>query len=153
MFDRLRWFKNLFHDLPRQIRLAYCLVRDPRVPIAPKAGVIAAIGLVVNPVVDLPEVIPLVGELDVLALTMLALRLFIAVCPAEVVAEQERLIAEHRSRFDEDVEAGERVALLVGHWLRPRLGRGAGVDAIAEHDDVLETKGAGRARERRGAVA
>jgi hypothetical protein len=143
MFDRLRWFKNVFADLPRQLRLAYCLIRDPRVPVAPKAGVIAAVGLVAN---------PFIGELDVLALTMLALRVFIALCPAEVVAEQERLIAEHRSRFDGDVQAGEKLALLIGHWLRLRLDRGSEAGGV-DPDEQVEVKSAERARERRGAVA
>ena len=52
MFDRLRWFKSLFRDLPRQLQLAYCLVRDPRVPIAPKVGVLAALGIVVTPIIN-----------------------------------------------------------------------------------------------------
>jgi uncharacterized membrane protein YkvA (DUF1232 family) len=153
MLDRLRWFKNLFLDLPQQLRLAYCLVRDPRVPIAPKAGVVAAVGLVVTPVIDLPEMIPLVGELDVLAVTMLALRVFIALCPAEVVTEQERLIAEHRSRFDDDVRAGERLALFIWRRLRPRLDGGAEASPADGLDAGIELVGAEAARERTGAVA
>ncbi|MGO8685798.1 MAG: YkvA family protein [Candidatus Dormibacteria bacterium] len=153
MFDRLRWLKNLFLDLPRQLRLAYCLVRDPRVPIGPKAGVLAAVGLAINPVIDLPELIPLVGELDALAVSMLALRVFIALCPAEVVAEQERLIAEHRSRFDDDVRAGERVALFIWRRLRPRLERDAEVSWADGPGTGIELEGAGVARVRRGAVA
>jgi len=153
MLDRLRWFKNLFRDLPQQLRLAYCLVRDPRVPIAPKAGVLAAVGLVITPFVDLPEIIPVIGELDVLALTMLALRVFIALCPAEVVAEQERLIAEHRSRFDDDVRGGERLALFIWRRLRPELEGAARAEWTSELDAEMELKGAERAHERRGAVA
>jgi uncharacterized membrane protein YkvA (DUF1232 family) len=152
MFDRLRWFKNLFHDLPRQLRLAYCLVRDPRVPIGPKAGVIAALGLAVTPVIDLPEAIPLVGELDVLALTMVALRVFIAVCPPEAVTEQERLIAEGRSRFDDDVRAGERMALFIWRRLRPRA-EPAGEGGWIDLETGVEQSGADLAQERRGAVA
>jgi hypothetical protein len=64
-------------------------------------------------VIDLPEMIPVVGELDVLALSLLALRLFIAACPRYVVEEQERLIVERRSRFDEDVRRGERIAVML----------------------------------------
>jgi uncharacterized membrane protein YkvA (DUF1232 family) len=152
MFDRLRWFKNLVHDLPRQLRLAYCLVRDPRVPLAPKAGVVAALGLVVTPVIDLPEAIPLVGELDVLAVTMVALRVFIAVCPAEVVTEQEQLIAEHRSRFDDDVRAGERVALFIWRRLRPEPDRATGAGWI-DLDTGLKQSGAEWTPEQRGEVA
>ena len=155
MFNRLRWFKSLFHDLPRQIRLAYCLIRDPRVPIAPKAGVLAALGLVVTPVVNLPEEIPLVGELDSLAVAMVALRVFIAVCPPEVVAEQERLIAERRSRFDDDIRAGERLAMRIWHKLRPEPDHSAGTVRTIELETETETEknGAEEALARRGAVA
>ena len=155
MFSRLRWFKNLFHDLPRQIRLAYCLIRDPRVPIAPKAGVLAALRLVVTPVVNLPEEIPLVGELDSLAVAMVALRVFIAVCPPEVVAEQERLIAERRSRFDDDIRAGERLAMRIWHKLRPEPDHSAGTVRTIELETETETEknGAEEALARRGAVA
>jgi uncharacterized membrane protein YkvA (DUF1232 family) len=152
MFSRLRWFKNLFHDLPRQIRLAYCLVRDPRVPIAPKAGVLAVLGLVVTPVIDLPDEIPLMGELDSLAVAMVALRVFIAVCPPEVVAEQERLIAERRSRFDDDVRAGERLATSIWGKLRPGSGHPGTVRTI-ELETETEKKSAEEALARRGAVA
>ena len=78
MLHRLRWIKQLIRDLPQQLELAYCLVRDPRVPLGPKVGVVGVLGLVVAPVIDLPEEVPLVGELDVLALTLLSLRVFIA---------------------------------------------------------------------------
>jgi uncharacterized membrane protein YkvA (DUF1232 family) len=153
MFSRLRWFKNLFHDLPRQIRLAYCLIRDPRVPIAPKAGILAALGLVVTPVINLPEEIPLVGELDSLAVAMVALRVFIAVCPPEVVAEQERLIAERRSRFDDDVRAGERLAMRIWHKLRPEPDHSAETVRTIELETETEKNGAEEALARRGAVA
>ena len=153
MFSRLRWFKNLFHDLPRQLRLAYCLIRDPRVPIAPKAGVLAALGLVVTPVVNLPEEIPLVGQLDSLAVAMVALRVFIAVCPPEVVAEQERLIAERRSRFDDDIRAGERLAMRIWHKLRPEPDHSAGTVRTIELETETEKNGAEEALARRGAVA
>jgi uncharacterized membrane protein YkvA (DUF1232 family) len=153
MFNRLRWFKSLFHDLPRQIRLAYCLVRDPRVPIAPKAGILAALGLVATPLIDLPEEIPLVGELDSLAVAMVALRVFIAVCPSEVVAEQERLIAERRSRFDDDVRAGERVAKMIWRRLRPEPDHAAGTVRTIELEEETEKNGAEEALARRGAIA
>ncbi len=153
MFDRLRWFKSLFRDLPRQLQLAYCLVRDPRVPIAPKVGVLAALGIVVTPVIDLPEAIPLVGEIDVLAMTMLALRVFIALCPAEVVAEQERLIAERQSRFDRDVRAGEGLAMVIWRRLRPEPEPAGDADHTIELDTETEKSGAEQALQRRGAVA
>lgn len=84
-----------------------------------KGAFAAALGVIALPVVDLPASIPFVGELDVLALTVLAVRLFIAACPRYVVVEQERLIMERHSRFDEDVRRGEQIALLIYRRLRP----------------------------------
>lgn len=119
MVKRLRAAKRLFVDLPRQLRLAYCLMRDPRVPAYVKLAFGGALLLIATPVVDLPESIPIIGEIDVIALTALSTRLFIVACPRYIVEEQERLITERRSRFDADVLAGERIALMLYHRLRP----------------------------------
>ena len=152
MLHRLRWIKQLIRDLPQQLELAYCLVRDPRVPLGPKVGVVGVLGLVVAPVIDLPEEVPLVGELDVLALTLLSLRVFIALCPAELVAEQERLIAERQSRFDDDVRAGERLALMLWRRLRPQQSRAGGSESMIDLDRNRDRDAADPAAER-GAVA
>src|SRR2546425_8522412 len=115
MMSRLRSAKRLLVDLPRQLRLAYCLMRDHRVPRYTKAAFGAALALIALPVVDLPEAIPVVGELDVIALSLLAVRLFIAACPRYIVEEQEQLILERRSHFDVDLRKGERLASLLSH--------------------------------------
>ena len=116
---RVRWAKQLLFDLPRQVRLAYCLFRDDRVPAYIKVAFAGALGVIALPVVDLPAAIPFVGELDMLALTLLAVRLFITACPRYVVADQEQLIRDRHSRFDEDVRRGERVAMMIYRRLRP----------------------------------
>ena len=113
MVSRLRSVKRLLIDLPRQLRLAYCLMFDPRVPRYTKLTYAGALGAIALPVIDLPEAIPVIGELDVIALSLLATRLFISACPHYAVEEQERLIMERRSRFDEDVRKGERIAMIL----------------------------------------
>ncbi len=119
MMRRVRAARRMFVELPRGLRLAYCLMRDRRVPAYVKGAFAGALLLIATPIVDLPESIPVVGELDVIALTALAVRLFIAACPRYVVEEQEQLILERRSRFDQDVRAGERIATLIYRRLRP----------------------------------
>jgi uncharacterized membrane protein YkvA (DUF1232 family) len=113
MLNRLRFIKRFAVDLPRMARLAYCLMRDPRVPRHTKLAFAAGIGVIVTPFIDLPAAIPVVGELDMLALSLLALRLFIAACPDDVVADVEQQVLEGRSRFDEDLRNGERVATAI----------------------------------------
>ena len=110
MLSRVRFLKRFALDLPKRARLAYCLMRDPRVSRRTKAGFAAAMGVIVTPFIDLPSVIPFVGEIDMLALTLLAMRLFIAACPDDVVADVQQQILEGRSVFDEDVHNGERIA-------------------------------------------
>jgi uncharacterized membrane protein YkvA (DUF1232 family) len=117
MLKRGRFLKRLLLDLPRNLKLAYCLALDPRVPARNKAALVTALGLIVTPYVNLPAWIPVVGEMDILALSLLATRLFIGAAPAEVVAEHEALIRQRRSRFDRDVESGRHFAVALSRRL------------------------------------
>ena len=99
MFSRA---KELLVDVPRHGKLAYCLLRDDRVPAAPKAVLLAALGVIVSPL-DFPAWIPVLGEFDMLALGILAVETFIAACPEDVRREHEEAIQEKQSVFDRDV--------------------------------------------------
>ena len=88
--------------MPRHGKLAYCLLRDKRVPRAPKVVLLAALGIIVSPL-DFPAWIPVLGELDMLALGVLAVETFIEACPPEVRREQEELIKAGQSVWDHDV--------------------------------------------------
>jgi hypothetical protein len=70
-----------------------------------------------------------------------------------VVAEQERLIAERRSRFDDDVRAGERLAKVIWRKLRPEPDDSAGTVRTIELETETEKNGAEQALARRGEVA
>ena len=89
-------------EVPRNAKLAYCLLRDPRVPAAPKAALVAALALIVSPV-DVPAWIPVVGELDALALGVLAVKVFIEACPEPLVHEQRAAIKRKDSIADRDL--------------------------------------------------
>jgi uncharacterized membrane protein YkvA (DUF1232 family) len=117
MIGRVRLLKRLLLDLPRNLKLAYCLWLDPRVPVRNKAALGAALGLIVTPYINLPAWIPVVGEMDILALGLLASRLFIGAAPDAVVAEHEAAIRRRESRFDRDVESGRRVAVALSRRL------------------------------------
>ncbi|MGH7904652.1 MAG: YkvA family protein [Candidatus Dormibacteraceae bacterium] len=98
----LGFVRHLVLDVPRQGKLAYCLLRDERVPSAPKAALLGGLGLIVSPL-DLPAWIPVVGELDMLALGVLAVRVFVQACPDELVEEHRQALKRGDSRFHEDV--------------------------------------------------
>jgi uncharacterized membrane protein YkvA (DUF1232 family) len=91
-------------EVPKHGKLAYCLLRDERVPRAPKAVLLAALALIVSPI-DLPAWIPLVGELDMLALAILAVQTFIEACPEDVRREHEAALEANTSTFDRDFSA------------------------------------------------
>ena len=94
--------KELLFDVPRRGRLTYCLLRDDRIPAAPKAAVLAALGLIVSPL-DFPAWIPVIGEMDMLALGILAVETFIQACPEDIRREQEALLKAKESVWDRDV--------------------------------------------------
>ena len=52
--------KELLVDVPRHGKLAYCLLRDPRVPAAPKAVLLGALLLIGSPT-DPPAWVPRMG--------------------------------------------------------------------------------------------
>ena len=94
--------KEVLLDVPRHGKLAYCLLRDERVPAAPKALLLAALGVIVSPI-DFPAWVPVLGELDMLALGVLAVKTFIDACPEEVRREHEEALKAGTSVFDRDV--------------------------------------------------
>ena len=94
--------KKLLIEVPQHGKLAYCLLRDPRVPAAPKAAVLGALALIVSPI-DFPAWVPVLGELDMLALSVLAVKTFIEACPEDVRREHEEALKAGNSVFDRDV--------------------------------------------------
>ncbi len=125
MLIGLRMLRRIARELPRYGKLTYCLYRDPRVPVRNKLALAGAMALIVNPVIDIPLRFPIFGEMDAMALTVLAVRLFVDRAPKDVVAEHEEKIALGTSTFDEDVKKSRE-------GLRARLNelRGRGI-AIA----------------------
>src|SRR5438552_5310152 len=99
MFSRA---KTVLFDVPRHGQLAYCLRRDERIPAAPKAVLLGALGVIVSPL-DVPAWIPVLGELDMLALGILAVETFVAACPEEIRREHEEALKMKQSIWDRDV--------------------------------------------------
>jgi uncharacterized membrane protein YkvA (DUF1232 family) len=133
MLLSLRLLRRIARELPRYGKLTYCLYRDSRVPQRNKIALAAAMALILNPVVDVPLRLPIFGEMDAVALTVLAVRVFVEKAPKDVVAEHEAQIALGTSVFDQDLRNGRE-------GLRARLddlrGRGQRVVARARRNAV-----------------
>lgn len=78
--------------LPNFVKLYYRLLSDRRVPIMPKLMLVAAVAYAVSPLDLIPDMIPVVGELDDLGVILFACRTFIQLCPRELVAEHVQMI-------------------------------------------------------------
>jgi uncharacterized membrane protein YkvA (DUF1232 family) len=127
--------KEVLIDVPRHGKLAYCLLRDERVPAAPKGVLLAALALIVSPI-DVPAWVPVLGELDVLALGVLAVKTFIEACPEEIRREHEEALKAGQSIFDRDFRdtaaaAREGTGHLVKR-LRSRLGPRDSYQSVSE---------------------
>ena len=122
--------RDFLFEVPRQAKLAYCLLRDDRVPAAPKAALLAALGIIVSPL-DFPAWVPVLGELDMLALGVLAVKVFVEACPEVLVKEHRRALERGDSLFDRDFRAAfgaaqEQVVGAVARWrgrVRPHVVR------------------------------
>lgn len=80
----MAWLK----DVVRQIRLAWRLFWDGRVPLWTKIVPPAVLAYVVSPIDILPDFPPMgLNQLDDVAVVLLGVRLFIELAPPEVVRE------------------------------------------------------------------
>ena len=77
----------MLRHLPNFARLYWRLFRDPRVSILPKALLVLTLVYVISPFDVIPDFIPVIGEMDDVAVVLSGLWLFIRLCPPEVVRE------------------------------------------------------------------
>ena len=96
----------------KQLRLAYRLLRDERVPMLTKMVLPATRVYLASPLDVLPDLIPIVGQVDDIGLVILGLIAFVKLCPQGLVAEHEAELDGNepttktgaRSRPDEPVD-------------------------------------------------
>jgi uncharacterized membrane protein YkvA (DUF1232 family) len=82
--------------LPNLVRLYWRLFRDVRVPLWPKALLVAGVLYVVSPVDLLPDWLLLFGQMDDLAIFLLAARTFLQGCPRHILQEHVDTLAGRR---------------------------------------------------------
>jgi uncharacterized membrane protein YkvA (DUF1232 family) len=80
---------GFWRNLWRQIRLAFQLVRDPRVPGYQKLVPALVVVYLLAPIDLIPGFLPIIGAMDDLALLALGLGAFIRLAPKEVVASYQ----------------------------------------------------------------
>lgn len=90
--------------LPSYARLVWGLARDPAVPAAQKLILVGVIGYLLMPIDIIPDFIPVLGQLDDVAVVLLGLDLFIKSAPAEVVDAHLARIAKGRDDLSKDMD-------------------------------------------------
>ncbi len=83
---------NFFRNLILQARLVWLLMRDSRVPLWIKSLPVGAITYLFLPTDIVPDVIPILGQLDDVAVVLIGMRMFIELAPAYVVEEHMRTL-------------------------------------------------------------
>lgn len=79
--------------LPKFVRVFYRLMKDERVSIFAKAAPVLILLLMFTPPAIELDFVPIIGELDWILAAYLALKLFVWLCPADVVREHVGQIA------------------------------------------------------------
>ena len=82
----LRGMRFIRH-LPRLVRMYWHLLCDRRVSVWPKALLVLSFIYVLSPIDLIPDFLPVLGEIDDLVVLIAVCRLFIYLCPLEVVRE------------------------------------------------------------------
>lgn len=102
-------FLPLASRAPTYGRLLLALVQDERVPTARKALLAAALGYVALPVDLVPDWLPVVGSLDDVAVTVLAIDAFLEAVPHELLDEKLSVLGIDRRALDRDLAQVRRV--------------------------------------------
>ncbi len=87
---------------------------------------LGALALIISPI-DFPAWVPVLGELDMLALGILAVKTFVEACPADVRREHEQALEAGESVFDHDfrdtVAAAREGTGRLANRIRARMSR------------------------------
>ena len=95
--------------VPTYARLVWGLARDPRVPFQQKLVLGGMAAYLAFPIDIIPDFIPVIGELDDLAVLILGLDWFIKNAPEDVVEEHMARIAKHEDTLTQDLDAAGTV--------------------------------------------
>jgi uncharacterized membrane protein YkvA (DUF1232 family) len=123
-------FLPLASRAPTYGRLLLALLQEDRVPMGSKALLAAALGYVALPIDLVPDWLPFVGALDDVAVTVMAVDLFLEAVPRDLLDEKLDELAIERAALDHDLAQVRRLVprpIRRGIALLPRAAQ-AGVD-------------------------
>jgi len=92
------WFvrPSLMGTLFAELRLAWRLMREPRVSLVAKVLPVLAVLYVLSPLDFIPDVVPVLGQLDDVGILILSVKLFLRVCPSAAASFHAEAITAGR---------------------------------------------------------
>ena len=87
---------SLMGTLFAELRLAWRLMREPRVSVVAKVLPALAALYVVSPLDFIPDVLPVLGQMDDLGILVLSLKLFLRMCPSAAASYHAEAITSGR---------------------------------------------------------
>ncbi len=97
-------------ELVRNAQLVWRLLKDPRVPLPVKLIIPSVVGLyVLSPIDAMPDVLPLLGQLDDIAVLFAGVAIFTEMCPKAIVEEHRAALTREATKGRTGVQEGETV--------------------------------------------
>lgn len=97
-------------EIVRNARLVWRLLKDPRVPLLTKLILPSVVALyVLSPIDMMPDVLPLLGQLDDIAVLLAGFAIFTELCPREIVEEHRAALLREATKGRPRVPEGETV--------------------------------------------
>jgi uncharacterized membrane protein YkvA (DUF1232 family) len=102
---------KLVQAVPKYGRLVYCLYRDPRTPRTWKIGLGLSAGAILSPFINIPEIVPVLGEMETVALLILVVTASMRFVPEYLITEHEAAIEAGTSYFHQDMHKAVQQAM------------------------------------------
>lgn len=101
---------GILAELVRNAQLVWRLLKDPRVPLPVKLILPSVVGLyLLSPIDAMPDVLPLLGQLDDIAVLLAGVAIFIEMCPKDIVEEHRAALLREATGGRTSVRDGETV--------------------------------------------
>lgn len=97
---------SVIFEIWRSMQLVWRLMLDPRVPFLPKLIVPLVAVYVLSPLDVVPDVLLVLGQLDDIALLFFGTKMFINLCPPDVVMEHRHALGGGREFTADDYVDG-----------------------------------------------
>lgn len=136
--------------VPRYLRLAYGLARDQRLSTGQRALAVGGAAYLISPIDPVPGFIPVLGQLDDLAVLLLTLRRTLQGCPPTLVAEHLERAGLSLVTLDADLATVRATAVWVAVKAGTAVGRATGYLARAGTRQLDSALGRWRSRGARG---